>query len=310
MLRGSLKLLNMASKNLIKRFNLYQKERFPLAVLIFTTAAVILSSAAVAIPKGTNVFNNLSILIVSFITLILFMFHIRVLDEYKDYRFDSEFHGDRPVQKGLISLKELLILNVIGLFIQVAINLFISPTAFLFWLAAFAYTIIAGNEFFMGKWIKKKFFIYNLLNLLQLLFLQFYLYEMIEPSFSFRNELLTIHFIFVLFNVGVLEFGRKLKAKEEETEGRDTYSSRLGIKGASSVFMVICLIVYGLFVYMFFKIDGSTLLFLISIIALNIITFSTIYYLQVRTKKSSLILQGIAALFYIAMHLLLVFSKI
>ena len=300
----------MENKNIISRFNLYQKERFPLAVLIFTTASVVLSSAAVAIPKGNGVFDNLDILIVSFITLILFMFHIRVLDEYKDYRFDSEYHGDRPVQKGIISLKELLILNIAGLFVQVLINLFISPTAFLFWLVAFGYTIIAGNEFFMGKWIKKKFFLYNFLNLLQLLFLQFYLYEMIEPSFSFKNELLTIHFVFVLFNVGVLEFGRKLKTKDEETKGRDTYSSRLGIKRASSIFIAICLIVYGLFAFMFFKIDGNPFLFLISLIALNIVTFSTIYYVHIKNKQSTLILQGIAALFYIAMHLLLVFSKI
>ena len=293
-----------------KRFYEFQKERLQLEVLIFTTSAVVLSSIAVSLPLGENIFSFWKEIIVSFVTLLLFMFHIRVLDEHKDYEFDSKYHKDRPIQRGLISLKELLVLDIIGLIIIFALNIFFPVRATIFLLITLGYTLLAGNEFFMKRWIRKKFFLYNFLNLLQLLFLQFYLYSLIDPKFSFQNILLSVHFVFVLFNVGIIEFARKLKAKSEETDAKDTYSSRLGIRKSVIVYILLCFSVYGLFSYMFLSLGFKWILFLISMVFLNLVILSTLTYITKNNKTSSLMLQGIAALFYISMHLLLVFTKI
>ena len=297
-------------RNFFKRFYEFQKERLQLEVLIFTTSAVVLSSVAVSLPPGGNLLSYWKEIIVSFITLLLFMFHIRVLDEHKDYYFDSKYHSDRPVQKGLISLKELLILDIIGLVILFVLNIFFPFRAIIFLFIALGYTLLAGNEFFMKNWIRKKFFLYNFLNLLQLLFLQFYLYSLIDPNFSFKNILLTVHFVFVLFNVGIIEFARKLKSKSEETGAKDTYSSMLGIKKAVLVYTLICFTVYGLFIYMFSILGFKRILFALSLTFLNLVMLSTLIYMSNNNKTSSLLLQGFAALFYISMHLLLVFTKL
>ena len=79
-------------RNFFKRFCEFQKERFQIEILIFTTTAVVLSSVAVSLPEGKFIFNFLTEIFVSIVTLLLFMFHIRVLDEYKDYDFDSKYH--------------------------------------------------------------------------------------------------------------------------------------------------------------------------------------------------------------------------
>ena len=50
----SFRTLKMNDKSFLKRFNIYQKERFPIAVLIFTTLAVVLSSAAVVLSDEKN----------------------------------------------------------------------------------------------------------------------------------------------------------------------------------------------------------------------------------------------------------------
>jgi len=297
-------------RNFFRRLYEFQKERLQLEVLIFTTSAVVLSSVAVSLPLGENIFNYLTEIIISFITLLLFMFHIRVLDEHKDYNFDSKYHKERPIQRGLISLKELLILDVIGLIIIFLLNAFFPIRAVIFLFIAFAYTLLAGNEFFMKKWIRKKFFLYNFLNLLQLLFLQFYLYSLIDPKFSFKEVLLTVHFVFVLFNVGLLEFARKLKIKSQESEARDTYSSRLGMKKSVFIYTLIYIFVYGLFAYMMFNLNFSFAIFITSLLFLNLIAISPIIYLSWNDQKSTLILQGFTALFYISMHLLLVFTKL
>ena len=296
--------------NLLKRFNIYQKERFQIAILLFTTISVVLSSAAVVLKPEEAIFNHWIEIIIGLITSLLFMFHIRVLDEHKDYDFDLKYHKDRPVQKRIISLKELLFINLIGLIILFSINIINSVKATIFLLFAFGYTLIAGKEFFIRNWIRKRFFLYNFVNLLQLLFLQFYLYSIIEPNFSFSDPILSLHFVFVLFNVGLLEFARKLKTKSEENEAQDTYSAKLGIKKASMIYTAICFIVFGLFTYMFFQINKSMLLFLIGLLSLNLTISSIIYYAIEKNKNASIILQVFAVSFYISMHLLLVFSKL
>lgn len=40
-----------------------------------------------------------------------FLLHIRIIDENRDKDIDDAFHKDRPVQRGLISIKQL---NTIG----------------------------------------------------------------------------------------------------------------------------------------------------------------------------------------------------
>jgi|TARA_B100001971_G_C18267064_1_gene594122 4-hydroxybenzoate polyprenyltransferase len=297
-------------RSFIKRFIEFQNERLQLGVLIFTTAAVVLSSVAVSLPVGDIVSNYYAEILISIFTLLVFMFHIRVLDEHKDFEFDSEHHKDRPVQRGLISLRELFVVDVLCLIVILLINLFFPARAIFFLLLALGYTLLAGKEFFIKSWIRERFFLYNLLNLLQLLFLQFYLYALINPNFSFGNPLLSIHFIFVLFNVGIIEFARKLKSKSEETSANDTYSSRLGIKKAVLIYILICLIVYGLFFYMMVNLVFSQFIFVLSLVFLNLVILSTLSYVSKNSKSSALILQSFAALFYIAMHLLLVFTKL
>jgi len=297
-------------RSFIKRFIEFQNERLQLGVLIFTTAAVVLSSVAVSLPVGDIVSNYYAEILISIFTLLVFMFHIRVLDEHKDFEFDSEHHKDRPVQRGLISLRELFVVDVLCLIVILLINLFFPARAIFFLLLALGYTLLAGKEFFIKSWIRERFFLYNLLNLLQLLFLQFYLYALINPNFSFGNPLLSIHFIFVLFNVGIIEFARKLKSKSEETSANDTYSSRLGIKKAVLIYILICLIVYGLFFYMMVTLVFSQFIFVLSLVFLNLVILSTLSYVSKNSKSSALILQSFAALFYIAMHLLLVFTKL
>lgn len=297
----------MKNKNLLYRFNEYQKERFPFAVLIFTTLSVVLSSAAV-------VDNNLSLvsqwknIVVGTITCLLFLFNIRVFDDFKDENFDDEFHKKRPIQRGLISLTELNIINLIFLIIQTILNFFISLYAFMYWALALIYSLIARAEFFMKNFIRKKFILYNTLNLFQMLFLQIYLYALIEPDFSISNSLLAIHFIFVLTNAVILEIARKLKGNEEESLGKDTYSGRYGVKTASIIYAVSFLITYLLFLVILLQLSHSIVILIVSLAPLLLIILSTINYYMKRNKLSSKIVEGTAILFYLSMHLLLVGS--
>ena len=300
----------MRNKNLIYRFNVFQKERFPFAILVFTTLAVVLSSLIINIPAKDTISKHWVEVLIGTITCLLFMFHIRVLDEYKDLEFDGQYHPERPVQRGIIKLKELRFLDIVGLIIQAFLNLFFSLTSFLYWLIALIYTLIAGKEFFIKNWIRKHFYLYNILNLLQLFLLQIYLYALIDKNFSLKNSLLTIHFIFALLNALLLEFARKMYSKDDESKGKDTYSSRLGVKLASLSYSGIYIIIYGLFLYILFKLTHEFTIFYYSLIPLSLIILSTMLYLTMNNKLSTTIVKGAAILFYLSTHLLLVFTRI
>lgn len=298
------------TENFIKRLWTYQRERFPIFIMLFTSISVIFSSAAVALPSNLNLLDKIPFLILAIILSILFMFHLRVVDEHRDYFFDSKYHPDRPVQKGIVSLKELMVLNSISLIIQVLLVLNLSLKSNFLWLLAFAYTIISGKDFFLGNKIKKKFLIYNSLNLIQLLIFQFFLYSIFNPNFNFFNLVLFLHFVFAVMNVALLEFARKMKSSKNESKVGDTYSFRFGKSGASLVYIVMAIISFTLFSFGLFKLNPSLNYFFLGFFILNLIIVSVITYLIYDNKKSELFIQGAGALFYISTHLLLALSRI
>lgn len=300
-------MINVVSgKNLLKRFVIYQKERFPFAILIFTTLSVVLSSAAIVLGNNFSFSAYWKQILIGTLTCLFFMFSIRVFDDHKDKFFDGSFHKNRPIQRGLIKLSELNKINLISLVIQGGINLIFSFYSFIFWCVALVYSLIAKKEFFIKKYIRKKFVLYNILNLMQIFFLQIYLYALLKPDFSIEDPLLAAHFIFVLSNAGIIEVARKLKSKNEESGGKDTYSERYGALKASLIYFSICAFSLILFLVMFFSLSNSFLILFLSIAAILLAGISIIYYFLKRNKTSSKIVEGIALVFYLTMHLLLV----
>jgi len=294
----------MKNSNIIHRFNAYQKERFPFVVLIFTTLSVVLSSAAV-VKKGSSIFELWLPIVIGTITCLLFMFSVRVFDEFKDRKFDNKFHAKRPVQRGVITLNELNYINYLFIMVQALINVFFSLSAFFYWILAMIYSLIARVEFFMRDYIKKKFILYNILNMFQIFFLQIYLYILIEPRLSFKNPLLYIHFVFVLSSAAILEVGRKLKAKGEKSKGNDTYSGRYGINRASWIYASTYLFTYLLFIIILIGIGFSNLIFLLSLVVLILMINSNIFYRIKGNELSTKIISAVAILFYLSIHLLI-----
>lgn len=285
---------NKSMNHLGSRLWQYQKERFPV-VLIVTTFAVVLSSAAIVLPKTISYAENTIPILIATITGYLFMFTIRAYDEFKDHHFDNEHHKYRPVQRGLISLQELDVLNWLGLLIQSFINAFTS--AFWWWVAALAYTLFARAEFFVREWIRKHFIFYNIVSLLQIFFLQIYVYAVIYPQFSWANPLIYAHFAFVLLNAGILEMGRKMFRKE--TSGKDSYSDRFGFRGAALGYAWLITITFILYINMAFYTSVPAWAIWISVVALILKLLSIIFYVL---KKSESFLQVSAIVFYLVLH--------
>ncbi len=283
-----------------------KQERFPFAVLVFTTFSVVLSSAAMVIPKNAQWSDLILPIFVGTITCLLFMFSIRVFDDCKDVVFDNQYYANRPVQRGLISLKELQSINSLAIAVQIVINVMMSVHVFVYWVVAMAYSLFAKAEFFSKQQIRKKFMLYNFLNLMQLFFLQIYVYVLVQPVLDLKNMLLYIHFIFVLANAVILEVARKLKSKSDESQGLDTYSGRYGIRNASLLYASSYGVTYLLFLIIVTLLGLSYTVASISGVLLLLMIFASVFYYKRQSMVSTQVLQGSAILFYLSMHLLIV----
>jgi len=210
---------------LIKSFFKYQQERFPLLFLGLVSLSGVVGTSAIL-----DTHNWITIISGTCITL-TFLFHVRVIDEIRDFSHDTEFHPNRPVQKKLISIKELKILRIISLIIFFSISIIFSFETFIFAVFLFLYSSLAGRDFFCSKKIKKHFFLYNLLNMVQLIGLQLVVYTMFKWNYYF-SPIIIAHITIIFLLSALLEIVRKIKLEKSETLGKDTYSSHLGYRGS------------------------------------------------------------------------------
>ncbi len=134
----------------MKRWIVYQRERFPLAghgplVAAFSASAVSFSSLV----RGRIEHARRRRLCWSPSSRrLLFFLQLRIADEFKDYEDDARYRPYRPVPRGLVSLRELAWVGVGAAAIQLALALALEPS--LAWLLGITWLYLAlmTREFF------------------------------------------------------------------------------------------------------------------------------------------------------------------
>lgn len=212
------------------RWWIYQRERFPLAshapvIAAFSFCMVSYSSLV----RGSTRVPAVSELLVAFVTAFIFFLQMRIADEFKDHEIDARYRPYRPVPRGLISLRELGAVGILGGGIQLALALWLSPALLPFLLAAWLYLGLTGREFFVGAWLKAHPVVYMWTHMLILPLIDLY-----DTACNWRAEgaaapsalicLLGVSFC----NGFVLEIGRKIRSPQDEETGVETYSALWG----------------------------------------------------------------------------------
>ena len=135
-----------------KRFLSYIYERFNLVTYPLFILAIFFSAIALANVKFSLVFLLLPIL------LFLYFLRIRIYDDIKDYKIDVKLRPNRPLPRGLVNKRELLILTWILLIIELIIILILSLNLLIFYLLVVFFTLITYREFFIGNFLRKNRF--------------------------------------------------------------------------------------------------------------------------------------------------------
>ena len=226
------------NNNFITRLNKYTKERFPVFPAIIFSALF----SSVGVLYSTKDYTLIAILSV---VIFLFLFRVRLLDEIKDYSFDTQYHSHRPVQRNLISLKEIKFLTILTIILELIIQIFLGKLALTFYLFLFFYHFLMYKNFFIKNFEEKNLFIYILLH--QLIFL-FYAFYVLVINHANRLEVIALHnadIFLILFLPGyIYEIGRKCKHRISATGeiSSDTYIYQWGENKAFLFLMLLLLL--------------------------------------------------------------------
>jgi 4-hydroxybenzoate polyprenyltransferase len=283
--------------SLYKAFIKYQANRFPLKILGFTTLASVLSSAAIL-----NYEVNIWLILAAYFAILFLMFHIRVVDESRDFTTDSINRKDHPIHTGIIGLKQLIIIDIIGIVIVITLSILNGINALIILGLFLLFTAVAWKNFFLGEYFKGKNILYHLVNSPQMIILQLYIFTLYTGNVKYSSVMWML-VLFIYLNIFILEVVRKIKISKEDSKVKDTYSSSIGYR--KSILFLYFLSISSFIVYFLLMnfLDTSTVKILISILPLFLLlTFSILFHLKRKSKLSEKILLLSTVLQYVGLN--------
>ena len=290
--------------NIFKRFWIYQKERFPIfsyGLMVFTFAFSAMSYSKIL--RGDLDFSFLTLLIGG-MTSFGFFFLLRLFDEFKDAEDDAKYRPYRAVPRGLVSFKELTALIILIILIQGALNFVFIPKMLWIWALVIVYMFIMAKEFFVRDWLRHHPIVYLVSHM------------MVMPVFDFYTtgldwniaggglpEGLIIFLVVTFLNGVVIEIGRKIRAKEAEEVGVETYSYLWGEKGATITWLCILFTTFIFANLACFYAGFGKLTFLFLVFFMLGCSIPAFGFLKTREQKFASKLETMAGIWTIGMYL-------
>jgi 4-hydroxybenzoate polyprenyltransferase len=284
--------------NFIARWSLFSKERFPLLRHVLLIVFYVAANASVALSSvSLNAVLTYREVLCAIAVLFIFL-HLRIFDEIKDHKNDLVAHKDRPLARGLISVREAKQVALVLIFLELCLAFFIGPAAFLAAISTVLYSLIMYKEFFIGDWLRPKMATYALAHTLVSCWMSVFVFSAVTGLNFWKIS--KVYGMFVLVNwmiFNIFEFGRKTFGKEEEEELVESYSKRLGaIRAALNVVIMATVAMY--VAYKLGSIFNLSLLFTAAMYLLYGLTLIVAgLYAVHNDRPSARIFRGICSIF-------------
>lgn len=242
----------------------------------------------------------------SLLFVLLYLFSNRIGDDIRDYHFDLKHYPDRAVQKGQLSLKQLHGMSYLVYALMLIIALLINKESLIAFSVLLFVSLLAKRDFFLPESFKSKwFFSYNLLNMLQMLALQIFVY--LALGVRDFDALVVIHILLVFILSLQTEVTRKIKPVAQSS--MDNYSDRLGMKGALILWFFFGLMALTVAIFMADLLNIPALsIFAFELFLLPIALFGAIQYYRKADVQSENIFWLSFILFYIGQNLMLFYG--
>ncbi len=216
----------------------YLQERFPLPahgpLVAAFAGGIVCATAALRAAGGTADGPGWPVFVVAVTVALGAFFQLRVADEWKDADRDRRFQPERPVPRGLVTLRELTVAALAVAAVQMAAVVWLDARLALALVALWVWIGLMTADFFAPQWLDAR--------PLAMLALHGLVVPVID-GFAITTDLVTHGGpvpLGVLWLVGVgffggnvVEVGRKIRATADERPGVATYSAAWGRRRAA-----------------------------------------------------------------------------
>ena len=232
----------------MSRWLTYARERFPLlqnGVLIaaFSGSAIAFS----ALVRGAGAFPRWELVAAGFASSFLMFALLRIADEFKDAADDARWRPYRPVPRGLVTLRELLVAGALCMLLQLAIAIAVDVRLVPGLLLVWVWFALMSKEFFAREWLRAHPFVYIASHMAIVPLIDWYVssFDWLVAGVPAPHAL--VWFLAVTFTNGlVVEVGRKIRAPGDEEPGVETYTALWGRGRATALWAgaIACNVVF------------------------------------------------------------------
>jgi len=209
----------------------YLQERFPLqanGVLIvsYFTANYLLARGAVWVDDPLQVSWRFA---AGSLVLLFMFFHMRVIDEHKDYEQDCIVHPDRVLSRGLVTLTLLRRIGLAGVAIELLLSALLGARALALCLLLLAVSWLIYKEFTIGAFLGQHMLLNAFLHMLVMPLYSLFVFAVATGLSPLAAPGAALLYAWVSYGVGMgYELARKTRAPQDERPGLVTYSSVMG----------------------------------------------------------------------------------
>ncbi len=228
---------------MLKRIHIYMKERYPLIPRLILGLIVFLEiHFIILLNEGVTKFNIGVQEFVGAYTVFAFLLWLRIADDLKDFETDKVLFPDRPLARGDVYKKDVVIVCAIVEAIAVILNvLFMNNILF--------FCILYFYGYLMSKWFFQKAKIQPSLPLALVthnpvqMFVNLYIISFTVIKYDLRAVTLTTCMTLwtLYFPALIWEVSRKIRAPKDEND-YTTYSKLFGYKKATRFVMILTIV--------------------------------------------------------------------
>ena len=224
-----------------RRLWTYQDERFPVAKTALLLAVFCAAGINVAAFLGGQALPRWTAYAVAWVATFIIFFQMRVCDEHKDHADDTLYRPERPVPRGLISLRELRWLGLLGVPAAALVTGVYEPRLLIPLAAVWVWLALMTVEFFMPAALKSNPVAYLVSHMIIMPLITLLVTACVWAETGTMPDGLGLFLILSFLNGVVLEVGRKLRTPDNEREGVETYSALWGPRPAAGIWLIAVL---------------------------------------------------------------------
>ncbi len=211
----------------------YQRERFPLARTAVLVATFSTAGIAVSARLGHRALPGWQTFATAFLVVLVTFFQMRACDEVKDRHDDMAFRPERPVPRGLVSLREVTTLAAVLAPPALLAALLLSPGVGLLLALVWAWLAAMTAEFGAPAFLRRHPLLYLVSHMAIMPLIDLFVTGCEWVPGGGPPPGLAAFLLLSFANGCVLELGRKVWAPASERPGVETYSALWGPRRAA-----------------------------------------------------------------------------